>query len=53
MVASMSELAVRLQKLTKCLNVYLSTTAQCGYGLFAAKPFASGETVIVDEDGDY
>lgn len=43
----------RLQKLTKCLDVYIGATAACGYGLFAAKRFACGTTVIVDEDGDY
>ena len=53
MEASMSDLMVRLQKLTKCLNVYLDTTDQRGYGLFAAKTFAKGSTLIVDEDGDY
>jgi uncharacterized protein len=53
MEASMSDLMVRLQKLTKCLNVYLDATDQRGYGLFAAKPFARGSTLIVDEDGDY
>ncbi len=49
----MSDPMMRLQKLVKCLNVYLAVTAECGYGLFAAKPFARGATVIADEDGDY
>ena len=49
----MSDLTIRLHKLTKCLNVYLDKTARCGHGLFAAKPFAAGSTLIVDEDGDY
>lgn len=49
----MSDPMMRLQKLVKCLNVYLAATADCGFGLFAAKPFARGATVIADEDGDY
>ena len=49
----MSDPMMRLQKLVKCLNVYLAATAECGFGLFAAKPFARGATVIADEDGDY
>jgi hypothetical protein len=53
MVAFMSDVMLRLRKLTKCLNVYIGTTEACGYGLFAARPFAQGSTVIVDEDGDY
>ena len=40
--APMSDPMMRLQKLVKCLNVYLAVTAECGYGLFAAKPFARG-----------
>jgi hypothetical protein len=44
---------MRLQKLVKCLNVYLAATPECGFGLFAAKPFAQGAIVIADEDGDY
>ncbi len=49
----MSDPMLRLQKLVKCLNVYLDVTAACGFGLFAAKSFARGTTIIVDEDGDY
>ncbi len=44
---------LRLRKLTKCLDLYISATASCGYGLFAARPFARGSTVVADEDGDY
>jgi hypothetical protein len=53
MVAFMSDVMVRVRKLTKCLHVYIGATEACGFGLFAAKPFARGSTVIVDEDGDY
>lgn len=49
----MSDVMVRLRKLTKCLNVFVGRTEACGFGLFAATPFARGSTVIVDEDGDY
>ena len=49
----MSDPMMRLQKLVKCLNVYLAATPDCGFGLFAATPFARGATVIADEDGDY
>lgn len=49
----MSDPMMQLQKLVKCLNVYIDATANCGFGLFAAKPFARGATVIADEDGDY
>jgi hypothetical protein len=42
-----------LRKLRKCLYIYIGSTARCGLGIFAAKPFAAGEIVIVDEDGDY
>lgn len=49
----MNDVTGRLRKLTKCLDVYIGRTAACGFGVFAAKPFARGSTVIVDEDGDY
>jgi SET domain-containing protein len=42
-----------LRKLRKCLYIYIGSTARCGLGIFAAKSFAAGEIVIIDEDGDY
>jgi uncharacterized protein len=42
-----------LRKMRKCLDMYLSRAGPVGFGVFAAKPFARGETVMVDLDGDY
>jgi hypothetical protein len=42
-----------LRKLVKCRHIYIAETPRCGFGIFAARPFAGGETIVVDEDGDY
>lgn len=42
-----------LRKLRKCLDMYLSRAGPLGFGVFAAKPFARGDVVMVDLDGDY
>jgi uncharacterized protein len=41
------------RKLRKCLYLYLGETRTCGIGVFAAKAFTAGDTLIIDEDGDY
>jgi uncharacterized protein len=42
-----------LRKLKKCLHIYAADTDRCGLGIFTAKPWHAGETIIVDLDGDY
>ncbi|MGI9437325.1 MAG: SET domain-containing protein-lysine N-methyltransferase [Geminicoccaceae bacterium] len=42
-----------LRKLQKCLYIYIGETARGDLGMFAAKSFRSGETIMADEDGDY
>jgi SET domain-containing protein len=42
-----------LRKLRKCLDLYVSRAGPLGFGVFAAKPFAKGDAVMVDLDGDY
>lgn len=42
-----------LRKLSKCLYIYIGETEHCGLGIYAAKHFASGDDIVVDEDGDY
>jgi hypothetical protein len=41
------------RKLKKCLYLYVGKTASRGLGIFTAKSFSAGDTVIIDEDGDY
>jgi hypothetical protein len=41
------------RKLRKCLYIYLGRTESRGVGIFAAKPFETGEIVMIDQDGDY
>lgn len=41
------------RKLGKCQYLYIAETGRYGLGVFAAKPFEEGETVMVDADGDY
>lgn len=41
------------RKLAKCLYIYIGQTENCGLGIFAGRPFRAGETVMMDEDGDY
>jgi hypothetical protein len=41
------------RKLSKTRFVYIAETERCGFGIFAAKPFPSGQPILVDEDGDY
>ncbi len=49
----MSDVLSRLKKLTKCLHIYIAETPGRGFGIFAARAFAMGSTLVVDEDGDY
>lgn len=49
----MSGFEYTLRKLRKCLYIYIGHTRECGLGIFAAKPFAAGEIVLIDDDGDY
>jgi len=42
-----------LRKLKKCLHIYVADTGACGLGIFTAKPWKEGESIIVDLDGDY
>lgn len=49
----MSDALSRLKKLTKCLHIYIAETPGRGFGIFAARAFAQGSTLVVDEDGDY
>jgi hypothetical protein len=41
------------RKLRKCLYIYLGQTDGRGLGIFAARPFQTGEIVMSDQDGDY
>ena len=49
----MNDALSRLRKLTKCLHIYIAETPERGFGIFAARAFAEGSTIVVDEDGDY
>lgn len=49
----MSDVLSRLKKLTKCLHIYIAETPDRGFGIFAARAFAAGSAIVVDEDGDY
>lgn len=42
-----------LHKLAKCRYIYIGETEDRGLGIFAAKSFARGEFIVIDEDGDY
>ena len=42
-----------LRKLAKCLYIYLGQTPNCGLGVFAAKSYHHGESIIHDNDTDY
>ena len=42
-----------LRKLKKCLHIYAADTGDRGLGIFAAKPWREGDSIIVDLDGDY
>lgn len=49
----MHDFRVALNKLVKCLYIYIGETPIRGYGIFAAKDFACGDVIVIDEDGDY
>jgi SET domain len=51
--ASIRDFAHNLQKLRKCQHLYLAETADRGLGVFAARAFSPGDTVMMDFDGDY
>lgn len=42
-----------LRKLKKCLHIYAADTGNRGLGIFTAKPWREGDSIIVDLDGDY
>lgn len=42
-----------LEQLKKCLYVYIAPTQNCGYGIYAAKEFKQGETIIVNDNLGY
>lgn len=42
-----------LRKLQKCLHIYAADTGNRGLGIFAAKQWKEGDSIIVDLDGDY
>lgn len=41
------------RKLAKCQHLYLAETNHCGLGVFAARPFRTGDVIMADFDGDY
>ena len=41
------------KKLTKCRYIYIGDTASRGIGIFAAREFALGSSIVIDEFGDY
>jgi hypothetical protein len=42
-----------LRKLKKCRHLYAADTGGYGLGIFTAKPWSEGESILVDLDGDY
>lgn len=42
-----------MRKLAKCQHLYLAETRHCGFGVFAARRFRSGDVIMMDLDGDY
>jgi uncharacterized protein len=52
-VAPIRNFSHNLRKLRKCQHLYLAETAGRGIGVFAARPFAPGDIVMMDFDGDY
>lgn len=42
-----------LRKLKKCLYIYAADTGRYGLGIFTAKPWSKGDSILVDLDGDY
>jgi uncharacterized protein len=56
--ASLSRRSIRdfdytLRKLKKCLYIYAADTGRYGLGIFTAKPWSKGDSILVDLDGDY
>jgi hypothetical protein len=51
--APIRDFAHNLRKLMKCQHLYLAETANRGVGVFAARGFSPGDTVMMDFDGDY
>jgi hypothetical protein len=47
------DFAHNLRKLQKCQHLYLADTGDRGVGVFAARRFSPGDTVMMDFDGDY
>jgi hypothetical protein len=50
---SIRDFGYTLRKLKKCLHIYAADTGTCGLGIFTAKSWKEGESIIVDLDGDY
>ena len=51
--AALRDFVYNLQKLKKCLHLYLAETADRGVGVFAARDFSPGDILMMDLDGDY
>jgi uncharacterized protein len=49
----MNDLEYVHRKLAKCRHIYIAEASSCGLGIFAAAPFHSGQSIVVDEEGDY
>lgn len=43
----------QLRKLARCKYLYIGDAGEIGVGVFAARPFKSGDILIDDDDGDY
>ncbi len=41
------------KKLAKCRYIYIGETTRCGLGIFAARKFSKGSTIVIDDHGDY
>ena len=50
---SIRDFEYTFRKLKKCLHIYAADTGRCGLGIFTAKPWRKGDTILVDLDGDY
>lgn len=50
---SIRDFEYTLRKLKKCLHLYAADTGRYGLGIFTAKPWSEGDSILVDLDGDY
>jgi hypothetical protein len=51
--AALCNLEYGYRKLAKTRYIYVAETDRCGFGIFAAKTFLSGQLILKDDDGDY